>query len=124
MCISKQELIQRIRALQPGTVIPKPEASGDFVVKGIGRRSEQDALVYLIPNHEAASKPYQKGVTIREWESAYDRLATTGELTRRWFDANLTRCASEGSCKFTTVGGIFSLLGIAFHDRPGIYRAL
>ena len=69
--MSKQELIQRIRTLSPETVIPKPEVHGDFAVKEMGRRADQDALVYEIPNHNTPSKPYRKGVTISEWESAY-----------------------------------------------------
>jgi hypothetical protein len=47
--MSKQELIQLIRTLPPETVIPKPEAHGDFVVKEMGRRADQDALIYKIP---------------------------------------------------------------------------
>jgi hypothetical protein len=122
--MSNRELIQRIQSLPPETVIPKPEAHGDFVVKGMGRRAERDALVYLIPNHKTPSKPYQKGVTVSEWESAHEHLMSTGELTKHWFDASLPRCAREGGCNFTTIGGIFSLLGIASYDGPGRYRAL
>jgi hypothetical protein len=121
--MSKQELIQRIRTLPSGTVIPKPQGPGDFIVKIMGRRAEQDALIYLIPNHKTPSKPYQKGVTISEWVSSYERLASAGEFTRHWFDLNLPRCAGEGGCNFTTIGGVFSLLGIASYDARGSYRA-
>jgi hypothetical protein len=122
--MSKQELIQLIRTLPPETVIPKPEAHGDFVVKEMGRRADQDALIYKIPNHKTPSKPYQKGVTISEWESAYEHLVSTGKLTRQWFDVSLPRCGREGGCNFTTIGGIFSLLGIARYDGHGVYRTL
>ena len=55
-------IIDRIRTnIKPGTVIPKPEATADFTVKGWGRRRSKDALIYRIPNHSNPSKPSEKG---------------------------------------------------------------
>jgi hypothetical protein len=121
--MSNKDLIQCLWAIPSGTGIPKPQAHRSFVVKRMGMRAGQDALIYLIPNHKTPSKPYQKGVTISEWVSAYERLASAGEFTRNWFDLNLPRCAREGGCNFTTIGGVFSLLGIASYDGRGSYRA-
>jgi hypothetical protein len=70
----------------------------------------------LIPNHSDSQQPHQKGITAGEWEQAYRRLLTTGEFTREWFDTNMHRCSNEGSCNFTTIGGIFSLLGLAAYE--------
>jgi hypothetical protein len=117
-----QRIIQRIRQIKSGTVIPKPSARKDFVVKGWGERGGEEALVYLIPNHRNQSKPSQKGITASEWQSAYNRLVEEGELTKTWFQSYLPRCAAEEGCNFTTIGGIFSLLGLATYDRPGVYR--
>lgn len=39
------------------TVIPKPDAKADFIVKGWGRRRGENALIYFIPNH---NKPKMK----------------------------------------------------------------
>jgi hypothetical protein len=109
--------------LSPGTVIPKPEAKGDFTIKGWGRRRGQPALIYFIPNHTNPQKPHEKGINTSEWEQAYRQLVRTGEFTRKWFYANLD-CADEGSCNFTPIGGIFSLLGLATYEGKGVYRSV
>lgn len=109
-------IVRRIREeITAGTVIPKPEARGDFVVKGWGTRRGEAALIYTIPNRRGG-KPSEKGITVSEFESAWRRLASTGELTHRWFDETLQACAREGSCNFTTLGGLFVLLGYARYD--------
>ena len=52
---------KRIReSVPPGKVIPKPEAKGNFVMKGWGRRRGESALVYQIPNHREPGKPFEK----------------------------------------------------------------
>ena len=115
-------IIDRIRPLvHPGTVIPKPEAKAPFRVKGWGMRRGEEALVYTIPNHRDPSRPYEKGVTVSELEQCYEQLNRSGRLTRTWFDGHLARCASEGSCNFTTVGGVFVLLGEAEYLDRGVY---
>ena len=53
------------RKIGPGTIIPKPQARADFIVKGWSVRRGERALIYTIPNHKAPTKPYQKGVTLR-----------------------------------------------------------
>jgi hypothetical protein len=115
-------IILRIQQIDPGTVIPKPAAHEDFVVKGWGKRAGQKALVYFIPSHKNPSKPFQKGVTLSEWAAAFDQLMAEGEITRQWFERSLPRCAREGDCNFTTIGGIFCLLGIARYAERGAYR--
>ena len=117
-------ILPKLEQLSPGTLIPKPEARDEFTVKGWGKRKGEAAMIYFIPNHSDPQKPYQKGVTVREWEQAYDRLVATGEFTREWFDANMRRCSSEGPCNFTTIGGIFSLLGLAAYESRGLYRRM
>ena len=66
----------------PGMVIPKPQARADFVVKGWGKRRGERALTYTIPNHKNAYKPYQKGITVSEFEGAFDQLMSSGEFSR------------------------------------------
>src|SRR5690349_13675052 len=117
-------ILPRLKNLSSGTEIPKPGANIPFTVKGWGRRNGQTALVYNIPNQSDPRKPYQKGITADEWEQAYVQLLKTGEFTREWFDANMPRCSKEGSCNFTTIGGIFGLLGEAVYDSRGVYRRL
>jgi hypothetical protein len=105
----------------PGTIIPKPKAQADFIVKAWGVRRGERALIYTIPNHKTATKPYEKGITVSEWVQAFERLTEAGDFSRSWFDRSMSACAKEGGCSFTTIGGVFELLGYAIYDR-GTYR--
>jgi hypothetical protein len=115
-------ILLKLHQLSPGTVIPKPEAKGEFTIKGWGKRGGQPALVYFIPNHANPEQPHEKGVNTLEWEQAYRQLRDTGEFTRKWYDRHMPRCSNEGPCNFTTIGGIFSLLGLANYESKGVYR--
>lgn len=108
----------------PGTVIPKPAAKGDFVVDRIGKRRGETALIYTVPNHKNPKKPYKKGITISEFERAHQKLVIDGEFTRRWFRKNMPRCNSEGGCNFTTIGGLFVLIGEAEYIGIGVYTRI
>jgi hypothetical protein len=115
-------IADRIRLnIKPNTVVPKPEAKDDFTIKGWGKRRSQPALIYKIPNHLDAARPYEKGVTECEFEAAYNELMKSGSFTREWFNAALPACAKEGGCNFTTIGGVFQLLGIAKYSTRGTY---
>ncbi len=70
--------------IKPGTVIPKPQARGKFVVKGWGRRRNERAIVYNIPNHSNPSRPYQKGIIMSEWKMVSSQLFRAGEFTSKW----------------------------------------
>ena len=116
-------IIDRLETeIAPGTCIPKPETDEPYRVKGWGIRRGERALIYLVPNRIDASKPYPKGVTVSEWNRAYERLETTGELRRSWFKSALPGCDREGPCNFTTVCGVFVLLGLAVREGRGTYR--
>ena len=103
--------------------IPKPEAKKPFRIKGMGTRRGEEALIYTIPSH-TRENPYEKGITVSEFEKAYRELQETGSLTRSWFNASLSACGKEGSCNFTTIGGVFQLLGMARYVERGRYDAL
>jgi hypothetical protein len=105
----------------PGTIIPKPQARADFVVKGWGLRRRERALIYTIPNHKTPTKPHEKGVTVSEWVQAFEQLTNAGNFSSAWFKKSMPVCAKEGGCNFTTIGGIFELLRYAAYDR-GTYR--
>lgn len=110
------------KSISSGVIIPKPEADGNFTVKAWGVRRGEHALIYCIPNHSNPLKPYEKGITESEFEKAFTQIQNSGELTRAWFNKNLPSCASEGGCNFTTIGGIFELLGEAVYLSRGIYQ--
>jgi hypothetical protein len=86
------------------------------------RRGER-ALFYTIPNHKTPTKPYQKGITTKEWLCAFERLTEFGDFSRSWFEQSMSACAKEGGCNFTTIGGAFELLGYARHEH-GVYRCI
>ena len=118
----REMLERRIKAVAPpGTIIPKPRAQGDFRVKGDGIRRGQRARIYTIPNHKIPAKPHEKGIGFAELEQAYAEFRQSGRLTTEWFKLHLSACYNEGSCNFTTVGGLFILLGEAEYERPGVY---
>ena len=115
-------IVEKIRrAIPPGTVIPKPKAKAEFVVKAWGRRRGEPALIYTIPNRKNPTKPSEKGVTESELERAYEQLQRSEQLTHAWFKKNFPKCMKEGPCNFTTIGGIFELLGEARYSTRGVY---
>ncbi|WP_426178202.1 hypothetical protein [Massilia sp. TWR1-2-2] len=114
-------ILDKIQSLKNGTTIPKPKATADFKIKGWGIRRGEPALTYWVPNHKSPGKPLVKGITVTEFTRAYDQLRENSSFTRTWFNINLDTCAKEGSCNFTTLGGIFQLLGVAHYARPGTY---
>lgn len=118
----KMELRIRKLAQETDLVIPKPEAKADFKIKGMGKRRGEDALIYRIPSHSNKAPYYEKGVTINEFEHAHVQLIDTGSFTRSWFKENLKDCAKEGSCNFTTIGGVFVLLGLAEYSSKATYQ--
>lgn len=115
------EKIRELAEKSTGIEIPKPEAKAPFRIKGIGKRRNEEALTYLIPSHSPRTRHYVKGVTFSEFEKAYSELISSGKLTRNWFNLELQDCAKEGACNFTTIGGIFELLGLAKYKERGIY---
>ncbi|MEE9615066.1 MAG: hypothetical protein V3W31_09010 [Thermodesulfobacteriota bacterium] len=105
----------------PGAVIPKHKGGGKLTVKDWGRRRNEKALIYLIPNPKNPKKPSQKGITEAEFEQAYTRIMLHGEFTREWFDENMKESAKEAATNFTAIGGIFEMVGIADYDS-GAYK--
>jgi len=103
-----------------GDEIPKPEAKAPFLIKSMGVRRGESALIYTIPSHTGARR-YEKGVTLSEFEKAYAQLQSAGHLDRSWFNSELSACAKEGSCNFTTIGGVFEILGLAKYAERGRY---
>lgn len=111
-----------VAAVLPGTTIPKPHATQHVQLKGIGQRRGEDALIYSIPNHNDPSHPYQKGVTRSELEQAYCELRRSKSISRAWFNREMQAAAAEGGCNFTTIGGLFQLIGTARYSSIGKYE--
>ena len=118
----KPEIIGMIEDwASPGVEIPKPETDSVYRVKGWGNRRGERALIYLIPPRTNRRQASEKGVTESEWKQSYDRLVLKGELSHSWFRSALVGCCKEGSCNFTTIGGVFVALGIAARQEKGVY---
>jgi hypothetical protein len=113
-----------LRVMPKGTIIPKPRSMRKYIIKGLGTRRGEKALIYTILNRNNPHKPYEKGVTVSELEQCYARLIVSGAFTRQWFTKTLPQCNAEGSCNFTTIGGLFVLLGKAAYEGAGTYRRL
>lgn len=116
-------ILERIKSdVRPGTVIPKPQSALEYRVVGWGQSRGEDALVYSIPTRSSGGKPSTKRIKISDFQAAYDVLVKTGKFTHNWFEENLPDCAKDGNCNFTTIGGIFELLGEAQYGHRGAYR--
>lgn len=111
-------IIKRIREeIKSGTSIPKPKSKDDYIVDGWGISRGEKALRYLI-----GVKQHSKYLRISDFEAAYAELYISGKFTRKWFNENLPQSAKDGWCNFTSIGGIFELLGIAIHHEEGCYK--
>lgn len=115
------DIVERVaQVAPPGTVIPKPGTSEIYRVKGWGKRRGEEALIYLIPKRTDPSRPYEKGVTRSELIAAHQQLLSGGELSRAWYQQHFPDSARQAPCNFTTIGGLFQLLGLARYER-GLY---
>jgi hypothetical protein len=86
-----------------------------YTIKGLGKRQGEDAIVYLVPNREDPTKPFPKGVSASELRSAYGRLLSSGEFTRRWFNSAMRECAKCAPCNFLAMGAVF--VGLKLADK-------
>lgn len=109
-------------AILPGTIIPRPLSKKAFVIKTWGHRRGERALIYFIPNNRDNNRPYEKGIAESEFEQAYRELMKRGRFTHSWFNENLRRCAKEGPCNFTLIGGVFEILKLSKYVKKGIYE--
>lgn len=112
-------IFQQIQAMfKPGVII-RP----NYVMKGVGQRRGEPALVYYIPNHAHPDRPSEKGVAESEFEQAYGCLMQTGVLSRAWFNATFGTGAAE-PCNFTVIGEVFVKLELAVKKERGQYTRI
>ena len=116
-----ESFLSFLKNIEKGTIIPKPQAKDSFTVQGWKRRRGEDALIYSISNRNYYEEPYLKGITVSELNKAFSVLLEKGEFSRKWFNRELSLCAKEGGCNFTTIGGFFILAGLAKYERS-VYR--
>ena len=104
------DIIEKInRVALPGTVIPKPRTK-EHLVKEWSISAGERALVYTMPNKNNPDKLDSKLIKESDFRKSYYQLTTYGTFTKQWLKLNLPVLAKQG-CNFTTIGGIFELLG-------------
>jgi hypothetical protein len=120
-----QEMIcKRIKeTIVPGTIIPKPRSTRPYCFMYWGKSRGEEAFVYGIPTKPGTNKSSTKRIPCSVFEEAY-KVLQTGEITKRWFVKTFPKVNKDGGCDFTTLGGVFQLLGLAEWSKEGVYRRL
>jgi len=116
------ELIKR--TMLPGTRIPKPRSKETYRFVRWGFSRGEEALVYQIPAKPGTKKLSTKRIPRSVFEEAYETLLNKGEITKVWFANAFPKVDADGSCNFTTLGGIFQILNLAEWAGEGVYRRL
>ncbi len=106
-------LVSEIKSKLPiGTRIPRPRKDTVIIdyryIKGV------ECLSYRIGSDDEGQ------LTKMDFDIAYSKLMNQSSITRDWFYA--TR--NTKPCDYTTLGGIFILLGIATYIGKGTYIKL
>ena len=104
-------------------VVPKPLSSGTCRLLRIGESRGARALVYELPKRPESKRASTKRIPLSVFEECADRLSDTGSFTRTWFAEHYPKLESDGTCNFTTVGGILQLLGLALYSGSGEYNS-
>ena len=108
----------------PGVAIPKPVSKEVYLVVGWGRSRGEEALVYELPPKPNTKKASRKRLPASVFDAADKEFQQNGQITRTWFQTNFPAVDADGDCNFTTLGGVFELLGRAVYAVPGIYKKL
>jgi hypothetical protein len=119
-------IIENIKTnVPPGTIIPKPRSREVYLVIGWKtNKSGEEVLEYSIPARSDTMKRSTKRIPSSVFREAYEVLCDKGEITKDWLASTFPKVDACGGCNFTTLGGIFQLLGLAEWEKPGVYRRL
>ena len=118
--LMSQELKDRVVELQKNnTPIPKTEDRYTYILKvSVGEiyGEKKDSFYYPV----GSSK--EKAVPFDTLYAAYQRLIGTGIFSRAWYKETFPAEERSRPCNFTTIGGVFVVLGFAEHMGNGVYR--
>jgi hypothetical protein len=107
---------EAVRTFPHGTKLP----GTGYTIKGLGRRHAEEAIVYLVPSRQDPGKPFQKGFAASELRCAYQRLLSSGEFSRTWFNSEMKECGKGAPCNFLAIGAVF--VGLVFaHKKRGLF---
>jgi hypothetical protein len=104
---------ETVKAFPRGSKLP----GTGYTIKGPGKRHGGEAIVYLVPNRKDPDKPFQKGFAASELRRAYQRLLSSGEFSRAWFESEMKECAKGAPCNFLAIGAAFVGLKLANKER-------
>jgi len=96
------------------TNIPKPQGK-PCIILYINKNNENNFLKYSTG---------KKTISKAEFIGAYRRLLDNKSFTRQWYNENFQKKAATSPCNFTSIGGIFILLGIAKYKIKGCYELI
>lgn len=106
------EAYASMKCLQTGTTIPKPKSKHKYEIRHWLHVDGEERLAYSIA---------RKSIPISWIRVSFERITETGELRTEWFRRSFYGGKDLGGCNFTTVGGLFCLIGIAEYSKPGLY---
>lgn len=103
--------------------IPKPLSSATYLLVRMGESRGERAVVYQLPVRPGSKRASTKRIPFSAIETSARQLLAAGLLTRRWFASRFPKLEADGTCNFTTVGGILELLGYARYAGQGEYES-
>jgi hypothetical protein len=104
---------ESVRVFPRGSRLP----GTGYTIKGPGKMHGGEAIVYLVPNRKDTDKPFQKGFAASELRRSYQRLPSSGEFSRAWFESEMKECAKGAPCNFLAIGAAFVGLKVANKER-------
>lgn len=94
------------QAIVPGLIFQKPNVQSSII------KIDKEGFHYSIGQNGNSKK-----VTYAVLEKCYDRLESTHEFSRAWFNATFPSIAKTSSCNFTTIGGLFQQFNLATYQK-------
>ncbi len=109
------------RLVREKAIVPKPQSTETYRLVRIGKSRGARALVYELPKRPESKRVSTKRIPLPVIEECAHRLFCTGSIKRTWFAEHYPQLESDGTCNFTTVGGVLQLLGLARYSGLGEY---
>jgi hypothetical protein len=105
-----------VKSLKIGTAIPKVEEGKSAKLIEFTKSNGDESFKYSIGENGNG-----KCVLKSEIEESFTILQTSGKFTREWHKEHFPQLESGRPCNFTTIGGIFELLGYAKYASRSEY---